>query len=63
TTDDLVSSAECSNDDEDLIECEPSVGKPARSSNAARSLRSALTWTWQLTYTFTPIIFICVVHS
>ncbi|XP_013919865.1 PREDICTED: neurexin 3 isoform X10 [Thamnophis sirtalis] len=63
TTDDLVSSAECSNDDEDFIECEQSVGKPARSSNAARSLRSALTWTWQLTYTFTPIIFICVVHS
>uniref|UniRef100_A0A670HV23 Neurexin-3-beta n=1 Tax=Podarcis muralis TaxID=64176 RepID=A0A670HV23_PODMU len=63
TTDDLISSdhsAECSNDDEDLIECEQSV---ARSSNAARSLRSALTWTWQLTYTFTPIIFICVVHS
>ncbi|XP_062824022.1 neurexin 3 isoform X29 [Anolis carolinensis] len=29
TTDDLVSSAECSNDDEDLIECEQSVGKPA----------------------------------
>ncbi|XP_060118954.1 neurexin 3 isoform X5 [Heteronotia binoei] len=28
TTDDLVSSAECSNDDEDLIECEQSVGKP-----------------------------------
>ncbi|XP_060118974.1 neurexin 3 isoform X25 [Heteronotia binoei] len=26
TTDDLVSSAECSNDDEDLIECEQSVG-------------------------------------
>lgn len=36
----------------------------ARSSNAARSLRTALTWTWQLTYTFTPIILIsCVVHS
>uniref|UniRef100_A0ABM5FB22 Neurexin 3 isoform X13 n=1 Tax=Pogona vitticeps TaxID=103695 RepID=A0ABM5FB22_9SAUR len=31
TTDDLVSSAECSNDDEDLIECEPSVGKPDKS--------------------------------
>uniref|UniRef100_A0A8C3I5H9 Laminin G domain-containing protein n=1 Tax=Chrysemys picta bellii TaxID=8478 RepID=A0A8C3I5H9_CHRPI len=61
TTDDIVSSAECSSDDEDLIECEPST---ARSSNAARSLRTALTWTWQLTYTFTPIIFIsCVVHS
>ncbi|XP_032997780.1 neurexin-3-beta isoform X11 [Lacerta agilis] len=32
TTDDLISSdhsAECSNDDEDLIECEQSVGKPA----------------------------------
>ncbi|XP_039207524.1 neurexin 3 isoform X35 [Crotalus tigris] len=29
TTDDLVSSAECSNDDEDFIECEQSVGKPA----------------------------------
>ncbi|XP_039207502.1 neurexin 3 isoform X15 [Crotalus tigris] len=28
TTDDLVSSAECSNDDEDFIECEQSVGKP-----------------------------------
>uniref|UniRef100_A0A8C0JH72 Laminin G domain-containing protein n=1 Tax=Chelonoidis abingdonii TaxID=106734 RepID=A0A8C0JH72_CHEAB len=64
TTDDIVSSAECSSDDEDLIECEPSTGKSARSSNAARSLRTALTWTWQLTYTFTPIIFIsCVVHS
>ncbi|XP_062823958.1 neurexin 3 isoform X16 [Anolis carolinensis] len=31
TTDDLVSSAECSNDDEDLIECEQSVGKPDKS--------------------------------
>ncbi|XP_072618239.1 neurexin 3 isoform X26 [Vulpes vulpes] len=61
TSDDLVSSAECSSDDEDFIECEPST---ARSSNAARSLRAALTWTWRLTYTFTPIIFIsCVVHS
>lgn len=61
TSDDLVSSAECSSDDEDFVECEPS---PARSSNAARSLRAALTWTWRLTYTFTPIIFIsCVVHS
>lgn len=61
TTDDIVSSAECSSDDEDFIDCEPST---ARSSNAARSLRTALTWTWQLTYTFTPIIFIsCVVHS
>nr|XP_060613647.1 neurexin 3 isoform X38 [Anolis sagrei ordinatus] len=28
TTDDLVSSAECSNDDEDLIECEQSVANP-----------------------------------
>uniref|UniRef100_A0ABI7Y7M5 Neurexin 3 n=1 Tax=Felis catus TaxID=9685 RepID=A0ABI7Y7M5_FELCA len=61
TSDDLVSSAECSSDDEDFVECEPST---ARSSNAARSLRAALTWTWRLTYTFTPIIFIsCVVHS
>uniref|UniRef100_A0A8C0M7G7 Neurexin 3 n=2 Tax=Canis lupus familiaris TaxID=9615 RepID=A0A8C0M7G7_CANLF len=64
TSDDLVSSAECSSDDEDFIECEPSTGRLARSSNAARSLRAALTWTWRLTYTFTPIIFIsCVVHS
>ncbi|XP_013919794.1 PREDICTED: neurexin 3 isoform X1 [Thamnophis sirtalis] len=31
TTDDLVSSAECSNDDEDFIECEQSVGKPDKS--------------------------------
>ncbi|XP_053233983.1 neurexin 3 isoform X13 [Podarcis raffonei] len=34
TTDDLISSdhsAECSNDDEDLIECEQSVGKPDKS--------------------------------
>ncbi|XP_074852789.1 neurexin 3 isoform X16 [Carettochelys insculpta] len=29
TTDDIVSSAECSSDDEDLIECEPSTGKSA----------------------------------
>uniref|UniRef100_A0A8C6DCG3 Neurexin 3 n=1 Tax=Moschus moschiferus TaxID=68415 RepID=A0A8C6DCG3_MOSMO len=64
TSDDLVSSAECSSDDEDFVECEPSTGRLARSSNAARSLRAALTWTWRLTYTFTPIIFIsCVVHS
>uniref|UniRef100_A0A8I3WZV4 Neurexin-3 n=1 Tax=Callithrix jacchus TaxID=9483 RepID=A0A8I3WZV4_CALJA len=64
TSDDLVSSAECSSDDEDFVECEPSTGRSARSSNAARSLRAALTWTWRLTYTFTPIIFIsCVVHS
>ncbi|XP_032197424.1 neurexin 3 isoform X30 [Mustela erminea] len=64
TSDDLVSSAECSSDDEDFIECEPSTGRLARSSNAARSLRAALTWTWRLTYTFTPIIIIsCVVHS
>ncbi|XP_021101299.1 neurexin 3 isoform X15 [Heterocephalus glaber] len=64
TSDDLVSSAECSSDDEDFVECEPSPGRSARSSNAARSLRAALTWTWRLTYTFTPIIFIsCVVHS
>uniref|UniRef100_A0A7N4PBU9 Neurexin 3 n=1 Tax=Sarcophilus harrisii TaxID=9305 RepID=A0A7N4PBU9_SARHA len=64
TSDDLVSSAECSSDDEDFVECEPSTGRSARSSNAARSLRTALTWTWRLTYTFTPIIFIsCVVHS
>uniref|UniRef100_A0ABM5FB21 Neurexin 3 isoform X14 n=1 Tax=Pogona vitticeps TaxID=103695 RepID=A0ABM5FB21_9SAUR len=32
TTDDLVSSAECSNDDEDLIECEPSVDKSLSTS-------------------------------
>lgn len=27
----------------------------AKSSNAARPLRAAFTWTWQLMYTFTPI--------
>ncbi|XP_062973992.1 neurexin 3 isoform X1 [Elgaria multicarinata webbii] len=32
TTDDLVSSAECSNDDEDLIECEQSVDKSLSTS-------------------------------
>uniref|UniRef100_A0A674IMX1 Uncharacterized protein n=1 Tax=Terrapene triunguis TaxID=2587831 RepID=A0A674IMX1_9SAUR len=31
TTDDIVSSAECSSDDEDLIECEPSTGKSGQS--------------------------------
>ncbi|XP_058843769.1 neurexin-3a isoform X31 [Acipenser ruthenus] len=59
TTDDIVSSAECSSDDEDLDECD--TGHPAKSSNAARPLRTALTWTWQLTYTFTPIILISYV--
>ncbi|XP_065491108.1 neurexin 3 isoform X11 [Caloenas nicobarica] len=29
TTDDIVSSAECSSDDEDFIDCEPSTGKSA----------------------------------
>ncbi|XP_069064482.1 neurexin 3 isoform X13 [Pleurodeles waltl] len=29
TSDDIVSSAECSSDDEDIIECEPSTGKTA----------------------------------
>ncbi|XP_006864820.1 PREDICTED: neurexin-3-beta-like isoform X4 [Chrysochloris asiatica] len=29
TSDDLVSSAECSSDDEDLVECEPSTGRSA----------------------------------
>ncbi|KAI1897266.1 hypothetical protein AGOR_G00081540 [Albula goreensis] len=53
TTDDIVSSAECSSDDEDLEECDS--GHAAKSSNAARPLRSALTWTWQLIYTFTLI--------
>uniref|UniRef100_A0A4W6C4I9 Neurexin 3b n=1 Tax=Lates calcarifer TaxID=8187 RepID=A0A4W6C4I9_LATCA len=53
TTDDIVSSAECSSDDEDLEECDS--GHAAKSSNAARPLRAAFTWTWQLMYTFTPI--------
>uniref|UniRef100_A0A1A8D168 Neurexin 3b n=1 Tax=Nothobranchius kadleci TaxID=1051664 RepID=A0A1A8D168_NOTKA len=53
TTDDIVSSAECSSDDEDLEECDS--GHTAKSSNAARPLRAAFTWTWQLMYTFTPI--------
>uniref|UniRef100_A0A8C4TD47 Laminin G domain-containing protein n=1 Tax=Erpetoichthys calabaricus TaxID=27687 RepID=A0A8C4TD47_ERPCA len=62
TTDDMVSSAECSSDDEDLDECDNIL--QAKSSKAARPLRAALTWTWQLTYTFTPIILISyVVHS
>lgn len=33
----------------------------AKSSNAARPLRSAFTWTWQLTYSITPIIVISYV--
>ncbi|TWW53167.1 Neurexin-3b Neurexin IIIb-alpha, partial [Takifugu flavidus] len=53
TTDDIVSSAECSSDDEDLEECDS--GHAAKSSKAARPLRAAFTWTWQLMYTFTPI--------
>jgi len=31
TTDDIVSSAECSSDDEDFIDCEPSTGKSGQS--------------------------------
>uniref|UniRef100_A0A3B5QD85 Neurexin 3a n=1 Tax=Xiphophorus maculatus TaxID=8083 RepID=A0A3B5QD85_XIPMA len=52
----IVSSAECSSDDEDLEECE--TIHPAKTSNAARPLRTAFTWTWQLTYTVTLIILI-----
>uniref|UniRef100_A0A3B3QP66 Neurexin 3a n=1 Tax=Paramormyrops kingsleyae TaxID=1676925 RepID=A0A3B3QP66_9TELE len=59
TTDDIVSSAECSSDDEDLEECDS--GHAAKSSNAARPLGSAHTWTWRLTFTFTPLIFISYV--
>ncbi|XP_055496165.1 neurexin 3a isoform X6 [Leucoraja erinacea] len=64
-TDDLiVSSAECASDDEDLDECEPSSGGLAKSANAARSPGPTLTWTWQLLYTFTPIILISpILHS
>ncbi|KAK1893455.1 Neurexin-3-beta, partial [Dissostichus eleginoides] len=40
TADDIVSSAECSSDDEDLEECETSHA--AKSSNAARPLRAEL---------------------
>ncbi|KAG5265355.1 hypothetical protein AALO_G00241460 [Alosa alosa] len=59
TTEDIVSSAECSSDDEDLEECDS--GHAAKSSNAARPLRSAFTWTWPLTYSITPIIVISYV--
>lgn len=31
TSDDLVSSAECSSDDEDFVECEPSTGRLGQS--------------------------------
>ncbi|XP_048830017.1 neurexin-3a isoform X13 [Brienomyrus brachyistius] len=59
TSDDIVSSAECSSDDEDLEECDS--GNAAKSSNAARAPRTAFTWTWQLTYTFSPLILISYV--
>ncbi|KAM8737033.1 neurexin 3a isoform 9-T10 [Acanthopagrus schlegelii] len=59
TPDEIVSSAECSSDDEDLEECETSHA--AKSSNAARPLRTAFTWTWQLTYTVTLITLISYV--
>ncbi|KAM6973518.1 neurexin-3a-like isoform 2-T2 [Aplochiton taeniatus] len=59
TSDDIVSSAECSSDDEDLEECDSSHA--AKSSNAARPLRTAFTWTWQLTHTTTLIILISYV--
>ncbi|KAM6973524.1 neurexin-3a-like isoform 8-T8 [Aplochiton taeniatus] len=62
TSDDIVSSAECSSDDEDLEECDSShAGGLAKSSNAARPLRTAFTWTWQLTHTTTLIILISYV--
>ncbi|XP_016131809.1 neurexin-3a-like [Sinocyclocheilus grahami] len=61
TTDDMVSSAECSSDDEDFAECEGHAGGLAKNVNAARPLRTAYTWTWQLTYTITPIIIISYV--
>ncbi|XP_069392584.1 neurexin 3a isoform X10 [Paralichthys olivaceus] len=61
-SDDIVSSAECSSDDEDLEECETGhAGGLAKSSNAARPLRTAFTWTWQLTYTVTLITLISYV--
>ncbi|XP_069064480.1 neurexin 3 isoform X11 [Pleurodeles waltl] len=35
TSDDIVSSAECSSDDEDIIECEPSTGKTDKSHSTS----------------------------
>uniref|UniRef100_A0A8C5QWF2 Neurexin 3 n=1 Tax=Leptobrachium leishanense TaxID=445787 RepID=A0A8C5QWF2_9ANUR len=62
-TDEIVSSAECSitSDDEDSVDCESAT---ARSSKAARSLRNALSWTWQLAHTLGLLIFIkCLMSS